>query len=104
MATTTRIATTLKALKDYKSMAPEAAVKNIEGWEEYLKNHDASGVKTIVSDLGKLKELLAAETLDGSKIRALVVKLGKDTLALAKEGGTNSEHIEELGSALSKAA
>lgn len=104
MATTTRFATTLKALQNYKEMAPEAAIKNIEGWEEYLKNHDAPGVKSIVSDLGKLKELLGAEKLDGSKIRALVVKLGKETLAVAKEGGANSGHIEELGTALNKAA
>ena len=101
---TTRFETTIKALKDYASMKPEAAVKNIEGWQTYLKDHDSPGVKGIVADLEKLKHLLSAEQLDGSKIQQLVVKLGKETVALGKGDVPNAKHIEELGTVLEKAA
>ncbi len=101
---TTRFETTIKALKDYASMTPEAAVKNIEGWQTYLKDHDHAGVKSIVSDLDKLKQLLSAEQLDGSKIKQLVVKLGKETVALGKGESPNAKHIDELGKQLEKAA
>ena len=101
---TTRFETTIKALKDYASMKPEAAIKNIEGWQTYLKDHDSPGVKGIVADLGKLKEFLSAEQLDGGKIKQIVIKLGKETVALGKGDVPNAKHIEELGHLLEKAA
>ena len=101
---TTRFETTIKALKDYASMKPEAAVKNIEGWQTYLKDHDSPGVKGIVADLEKLKHLLSAEQLDGSKIKQLVVKLGKETIAVGRGNVPNAKHMEELGNLLEKAA
>ena len=100
---TTRFETTIKALRDIASFKPEAAVKNIEGWQTYLKDHDADGVKSIVADLDKLKHLLLAEQLDGSKIKQIVVKLGKETVALGKQDVPNAKHIEELGALLQKA-
>lgn len=100
---TTRFETTVKALKDFSSMKPEAAIKNIDGWLEYLKNHDHAGVKGIVSDLDKLKKLLSADQLDGTKIKTLVIKLGKETIALTKGDVPNARHIEELGQLLEKA-
>jgi hypothetical protein len=101
---TTRFETTIKALKDFASMKPEAAVKNIEGWQEYLKNHEHAGVKSIVSDLEKLKHLLSAEQLDGTKIKQIVIKLGKETVELGKTDVPNAKHIEDLGKLLEKAA
>ena len=85
-------------------MKPEAAVKNIEGWQTYLKDHDSPGVKGIVADLEKLKQLLSAEQLDGSKIKHLVIKLGKEPVALGKSDVPNAGHIEELGNLLERAA
>ena len=101
---TTRFETTIKALRDKAGLTPEAGIKNIDGWMTYLKDHDAPGVKSIVSDLGKLKNLLGAEELDGTKIKQLVVKLGKETAALGKGDVANAGHIEELGKALENAA
>ncbi len=101
---TTRFETTIKALEDISSLKPEAAIKNIEGWETYLKDHDAEGAKKVVADLEKLKKLLAAEELDDSKIKPLLQKLGKETAALSKdEKATNASHIEKLGTALQEA-
>ena len=101
---TTRFETTIKALRDKAGLAPEAGIKNIEGWLTYLKDHDAQGVKSIVADLEKLKSLLEAKELDGSKIKQLVVKLGKETVALGKGDVANASHIEQLGTALENAA
>ena len=102
---TTRSQTTLKLLQDKAGLTPEAGIKNIEGWETYLRDHDAPGVKAIVADLGKLKSLLGAKDLDGSKIKQLVVKLGKETAALGKKAdGPNAAHLEELGAGLQNQA
>ena len=99
---TTRFQTTIKALKDRVGLTPEAGIKNLEGWETYLKDHDTPGVKAIIADLHKLKTLLGAEELDGTKIKSLMTKLGKETVALGKGDVPNASHIEELGSELQK--
>ena len=102
---TTRFETTLKALKEgAKSFTAEKAVTNIEGWEEYLSKHDHEGVKVVVTDLGKLKKLLQAKELDGEKIKNILHKLGKETVAVAgndEKGGSGK--MKELGEALSNA-
>ena len=103
---TTRFETTISAIKEgAKNFATDKAVKNIEGWEEYLSKHDHQGVKGVVSDLGKLKQLLQSEKLDGTAIKNLVHKLGKETTAVAgDETSGSSAKIKELGEALSKAS
>ena len=102
---TTRFDTTIKALHDgAKSFTVEKAVTNIEGWEEYLSKHDHAGVKAVVTDLGKLKKLLQAGDLDGTAIKNLLHKLGKDTTAVAGEDSdAASSKIKELGAVLAKA-
>ena len=103
---TTRFETTINALKQgAQSFTIEKAVHTIEGWEEYLSKHDHDGVKRVVADLGKLKKLLQAGQLDGTAIKALVGKLGKETVAVAgNEDTATARHIKELGQALESAA
>ena len=72
---TTKFATTTKALQDIQSLKPEAAIKNIEGWEKFLKDHEVEGAKKLVTDLESLKKLLGAEKLDDAKIKTLMTKL-----------------------------
>ncbi len=102
---TTRFETTLHALKQgAKSFTIEKATSNIEGWEEYLSKHDHEGVKKVVQDLGKLKQLLQAGELDGAAIRTTVHKLGKETVAVAAdEKSATATHIKQIGEALSAA-
>ena len=96
---------TIKALHEgAKALTVEKAVTNIESWETYLGKHDHEGVKSVVTDLGKLKKLLHAKELDGKAILTLVHKLGNETVTVA--GGSenaNSKHIKELGEALTAA-
>lgn len=103
---TTRLETTIKALKEgAKSFTIEKATTNIESWEEYLAKNDHEGVKRVVTDLGKLKKLLHAKELDGEAIKAVVQKLGKETIAVGDgTTGAASGKIKELGEALSHAA
>ena len=103
---TTRFETTINAIKEgAKSFTTDKAIKNIEGWEEYLSKHDHEGVKGVVTDLGKLKQLLQSEKLDGTAIKNLVHKLGKETTAVAgDETSASGAKIKELGQALSHAS
>ncbi|WP_124847732.1 hypothetical protein [Acidipila sp. EB88] len=100
---TTRFKSTIEALKDGPESLPvEKAVTNIEGWEEYLSKHEHDGVKKVSQDLTKLKKLLHAKEVDHEAIHTLLQKLGKDTVAVAESTkGATSEHIKELGEALS---
>lgn len=103
---TTRLKSTLEAIKGgVKNFSIEKATANIEGWEDYLAKHDHEGVKKVVQDLGKLKKMLNSGEIDGDAVKKLVVKLGKDTVAVAgDEKNANATHIRELGEALSEAA
>lgn len=93
---------TIKHLKDgVKGFTVAAAVKNIEGWEASLEKAEVSGAKTIIKDLESLKKHLHAETVDGEQIKKLVIKLGKETVAIAgKAEGPSAEKIKALGEAL----
>ena len=97
---------TIKHLKEgVKSMTVSAAVKNIEGWEATLEKVEEPAAKTIVKDLESLKKHLHAKELDGEAIRKLVIKLGKETVAIGKKvEGKNATKIQALGDALGHAA
>ena len=97
---------TIKHLKEgVKSMTVSAAVKNIEGWEATLEKVEEPAAKTIVKDLENLKKHLHAKELDGEAIRKLVVKLGRETVAIGKKTESKSaSKIQALGDALTHAA
>ncbi len=95
---------TIKALGDISSLKPEAAIKNIDGWEKFLEAHEVEGAKKLVTDLNQLKKLLGEEPLDDKKIKPLVHKLGKETAALAGHAKAGEgDEIKKLGEALQKA-
>jgi hypothetical protein len=97
---------TIKHIKEgVKGITVSAAVKNIEGWEATLEKVDEPAAKTIVKDLENLKKHLHAKELDGEAIRKLVIKLGKETVAISKKTESkNAEKIQALGEALTHAA
>ena len=97
---------TIKHIKDgVKSFTVQAAVKNIEGWEATLEKIEAPAAKAIVKDLESLKKHLQSEKINGDQIKKLVLKLGKETVAIAgKSESKNAEKIKALGEALTHAA
>lgn len=97
---------TIKHIKDgVKGFTVAAAVKNIEGWEATLETVEAPAAKAIIKDLESLKKHLQADKINGGQIKKLVLKLGKETVAIAgKSEGKNADKIKVLGEALSQAA
>ena len=93
---------TIKHLKEgVKGFTVAAAVKNIEGWEASLEKLDSPAAKTIIKDLESLKQHLTAEKMSEGQIQKLVVKLGKETIAVAgKSDGQGAEKLKALGEAL----
>ena len=97
---------TIKHIKDgLKGFTVAAATKNIEGWEATLEKIDSPAAKTIIKDLESLKKHLHAEPIHAEQVKKLVLKLGKETVAIAgKSDSKNAEKIKALGEALSEAA
>ena len=97
---------TIKHLKDgVKGFTVAAAVKNIEGWEASLEAVESPAAKTIVKDLEALKKHLQSDKINEGQIQKLVLKLGKETVAIAgKTEGKSAEKIKALGEALSHVA
>ena len=101
---TAKFDATIKALGDIQSLKPAAAIKNIEGWETFLKDHEVEGAKKLTTDLEHLKKLLGEEPIDDKKIKPLLAKLGKETTALAGHAKAGEgEHIKKLGEVLQSA-
>ncbi len=100
-----QFAATIKHLGEgVKGFTINAAVKNIEGWEETLGKLEATGTKTIIHDLERLKKLIQAEEIDGDAVKTLMAKLGKETVTLAgKAESKNADKVKQLGEALSSA-
>jgi hypothetical protein len=97
-----RFAETINALKKgAEKMTVNAAVKNIEGWEDALRDLDEPGAKQILQDLGSLKEKLQEEKPKGPAIQKLLQKLGKATTKIAAKDEKNAEKLEEIGELLS---
>ena len=97
---------TIKHIRDgLTGFTIAAATKNIEGWEATLEKLDSPAAKTIIKDLENLKKHLHAEPIHAEQVRKLVLKLGKETVAIAgKSDGKNAEKIKALGEALTGAA
>ena len=95
---------TMKHIKEgVKGFTVSAAVENIEGWEAHLEKIEAPAAKAIVKDLESLKKHLQADKIDGGQVGKLVVKLGKETVALGgKAEGDKAAKVTKLGEALSK--
>ena len=97
---------TIKHITDgVKGFTVSAAVKNIEGWEATLEKLETPAAKAIIKDLEALKKHLHADEIDGAQVKKLVLKLGRETVAIAgKTEGKGAEKIKALGEALTGAA
>jgi hypothetical protein len=98
-----RFAETIAALtKGVEKMTANAAIKNIESWEQSVGELDDAGSKAILKDLGTLKKALGKDEPDSKEVRGLLAKLGKETMAISKKAdGSVGKKLEELGQLLS---
>ena len=97
---------TMKAIAaGAKNMKPAAAVRNIEAWQAHLETLEIPGVKGLSGDLGRLKKLLQAESLDGAAIASLVLKIAQQTARVGgRAEGKRAEQVKQLAAELEKAA
>jgi hypothetical protein len=78
---------TISTLREgVRSVEIERAISEVEGWQKKLEASGDPGLQPIAADLGKLKELLRAETLDAEAIGRMLVDLGDRALAVAVSG------------------
>jgi len=96
------IDSTIKTIEDHVEKGSTAGVAtSINSWIKTLESHKE--LKTIASDLEKLKEAISAK--DGKKIADLMTALGSETTKAAESAkGGEATKIKHLGKALSTAA
>jgi len=91
---------TLSALQGgLTSIPPEAAVANIESWQQQLKD----AAPELASALGELKSALTGGTATPQSLSQLFAKIGSQTSqAGASAGGDAGSKLQQLGSLLTQ--
>lgn len=91
--------------KGLESVKADAGVRQIEYWENELKDVEVSGVKGLTHDLESLKKALAADEPDAARVKSLLHKIGGETTRVA--GRVDDEKVaaklKEVGEMLEKA-
>lgn len=78
---------TISTLREgVRSVEIERAISEVEGWQKKLEASGDPGLQPVAADLGKLKELLRAETLDVEAIGRMLVDFGNRAQAVAVSG------------------
>jgi hypothetical protein len=97
---------TIDALKKgVTKMSVAAAIKNIENWEESLRDIELTGCRSILRDLAALKKQLQEDQPDGDRIRHLMAKLASETVTISqKADARHGDKIAKLGEMLGHAA
>jgi hypothetical protein len=97
---------TIDALKKgVTKMSVSAAIRNIEHWEESLRDIELTGCRSILRDLGALKKQLQVDQPDDERIRHLMAKLASETVTISKKADArHSDKIAKLGEMLGHAA
>lgn len=92
-----RFTTLNTAIKNgLQSMTVNAAVKQIEYWEDQLKDVDVTGVKGIQTDLHSLKSKLQADDIDGDAVKTVLSSLAEKTKNIS--GRVDDEKVgDQLG-------
>ena len=97
-----RFTTLINALeKGLESLKTDAAVKQIEYWENELKSVEVAGVKGLSHDLESLKKKLQADEVDGQAVKALLAKIGGETARIAGRTDDKTQaKLKEVGEKL----
>jgi galactokinase len=80
-------------------------IENIDGWMETLEQAEFSGAKSICENLGKLKQQLESDDLDGAAIGKLMNTLADETTRTASHAdASQGEKLTQFGQMLSKSS
>jgi ABC-type transporter Mla subunit MlaD len=102
MAQTADLNSTISALQSgLTSLPAEAALANIESWQEQLQG----AAPEIASTLGELKTALSSGNANAQTIAQALTKLGSQTSdAGTSAGGDAGSQLQQLGQMLTQAA
>lgn len=82
--------------------APNAAVRNVQGWIDRVERTDFQGRDAILAGLRDLQSELQRERLDGDRLAAVMEDLGRQTAAVGET--QNRPQVERLGHVLTRSA
>jgi hypothetical protein len=86
------------------TLAPSAAVSNIEGWQTRLRAANNPALTGIADDLEQLKGELQKGTVDGQAIGRLLTEVGEKTTSAAAAAQPGAgEKVSRLGTLLTQA-
>jgi hypothetical protein len=86
------------------SLAPGAAVSNIEMWQGRLRAANNPALSTIADDLEELKTELGRSPINGTAVGSILSRVGERTTAAASGADPAvSQRITRLGTLLSQA-
>ena len=102
MAQTADLNSTISALQGgLTSLPPEAALANIESWQQQLQG----AAPEVASALGELKTALSSGNASGQSIAQVLKKLGTQASDAGKSaGGDAGSQLQQLGQMLTQAA
>lgn len=102
MAQTADLNSTISALQGgLTSLPPEAALANIESWQQQLQG----AAPELASTLGELKSALSSGNANGQSIAQALNKLATQTSDAGKSaGGDAGSQLQQLGQMLTQAA
>ncbi len=90
---------------DLSKLAGPKAEKAISHWQTMLETLDISGTKPVATELGKLRELISADELDGKAISRTLNSLSTKVRKISEEvGGIVGTALTTLASALEQGA
>ena len=97
---------TVKVLQgDLTKLAGPKADKAISHWQTMLETLDVSGTKPVATELGKLRDLLSADDLDGKAISRTLSSLATKVRKVSEEvGGIVGTALNALASGLEQGA
>jgi len=86
------------------NLPANAAVSNIEGWENRLRAAGDPALNPIADDLAQLRQELQRTPVDGAAVGRLLTRLGEQTSAAAAGADPAvSQRLNRLGNLLSQA-
>lgn len=98
MGQTADLDSTISALQGgLTSLPPEAAVSNIESWQQQLQGTE------IATTLEQLKTALTSGGATGQSVGQLLTQLGTQTASSASNGGDAASKLQQLAQMLTQA-
>ena len=81
---------TTAALREGAPSVPlDQAISEVDGWQNKLSDSGDPGLQPIADNLGELKGLLLAETIDVEAVGRILVELGERTQGVAVSGSAS---------------